>query len=344
MNNIETLLNLLSLHGGEIVCTSSLDEDDIKQAKTSGRMYVDDNGIGFVWEPKIMRMPETDEELAFFEKWYPIQVELPDKFKSPDFIKKLLTPSPERGKELTDNCPTCGALCEIGGSGTDKGSTNYFIPKSTGVLGKEGKTAEEILTEFGVNEIPNDEMVTVYYPALISAIEYAQFTSKPVDGELTIDDYKEVIEDHKRLCRELDEIINGKDGMAKQASLCDLVGQIASEYRVKPVEPKTSVTEEEIEKMAFERMPKYSSDSYSPDQDDNYYERLILIEGIKLGLSMQQGRGEAIEFAEWIRDRMLNDSWFRPVSFIKGKWYVDLKGHLTTQELYDLFTQSRGTE
>lgn len=46
------------------------------------------------------------------------------------------------------------------------------------------------------------------------------------DDELTIDDYKDAFEDKKRLCREIDEILNGKDGMSKQASLCDLVSQI----------------------------------------------------------------------------------------------------------------------
>ena len=39
-------------------------------------------------------------------------------------------------------------------------------------------------------------------------------------------DYEEMHEDHKRLVREIDEIISGKEGMAKQASLCDLVHPI----------------------------------------------------------------------------------------------------------------------
>lgn len=40
------------------------------------------------------------------------------------------------------------------------------------------------------------------------------------------DDYKEVLEDKRRLARELDVIINGEDGAAKQASLCDLLSQV----------------------------------------------------------------------------------------------------------------------
>ena len=42
-----------------------------------------------------------------------------------------------------------------------------------------------------------------------------------------VKDYEECAEDKRRLCREIDEILCGKEGMAKQASLCDLVGPIA---------------------------------------------------------------------------------------------------------------------
>lgn len=38
-------------------------------------------------------------------------------------------------------------------------------------------------------------------------------------------------------------------------------------------------TQEEIEQLALLKYPKFSSDSYNPEQDDNYYERLIWIEG-----------------------------------------------------------------
>ena len=49
-----------------------------------------------------------------------------------------------------------------------------------------------------------------------------------MDDELTIEDYKEVFDDHKRLVRELDVLINGRHGAAKQASLCDIVGQLTN--------------------------------------------------------------------------------------------------------------------
>jgi hypothetical protein len=42
---------------------------------------------------------------------------------------------------------------------------------------------------------------------------------------LTIADYEEVLADKRRLTRELDEALNGPQGAAKQASLCDLIPQ-----------------------------------------------------------------------------------------------------------------------
>lgn len=39
-------------------------------------------------------------------------------------------------------------------------------------------------------------------------------------------DYEEVLADHRRLVRELDVLLNGEHGAAKQASLCDIVGQL----------------------------------------------------------------------------------------------------------------------
>lgn len=41
--------------------------------------------------------------------------------------------------------------------------------------------------------------------------------------------YEEVMEDHRRLVRELDVLINGEEGAAKQASLCDIVAQVRRE-------------------------------------------------------------------------------------------------------------------
>ena len=51
--------------------------------------------------------------------------------------------------------------------------------------------------------------------------------------------YEEVLADHRRLVRELDVLLNGQDGAAKQASLCDIVAQVKREGLkvVKKAEP-----------------------------------------------------------------------------------------------------------
>ena len=66
MNNIEILLNHLSLYGGEIVSTASLTPDDIKQAMASNRMYVNENSLGFVWMPPC-EFPTTPEGVELWE-------------------------------------------------------------------------------------------------------------------------------------------------------------------------------------------------------------------------------------------------------------------------------------
>jgi hypothetical protein len=46
---------------------------------------------------------------------------------------------------------------------------------------------------------------------------------------LTADDYEEALTDHRRLVKELDVLLNGEDGAARQASLCDIVAQVRLE-------------------------------------------------------------------------------------------------------------------
>lgn len=50
--------------------------------------------------------------------------------------------------------------------------------------------------------------------------------------ELTIEDYKDLLDEHDLSVRELDRAWNGKAGMAKQASLCDMVCQIEKELPI----------------------------------------------------------------------------------------------------------------
>ena len=102
MEKIKELLELMAQHGGEIVCTASLRPEDINQAREAGRMYVDENSIGFIWEPNITRMPETDEEIEFFDKWYPLQVELPEGLKDASFLWEC-----KGAKCRIPNCKVC---------------------------------------------------------------------------------------------------------------------------------------------------------------------------------------------------------------------------------------------
>lgn len=50
--------------------------------------------------------------------------------------------------------------------------------------------------------------------------------------------YMEAAEDHRRLVRKLDVALNGEDGAAKQASLCDIVRQVQAEgIKSRPASP-----------------------------------------------------------------------------------------------------------
>ena len=105
---IEKLLELLALHGGAIVSTASLDSMSIRQAQESERMYVDENSLGYVWEPNIERMPITEEEVDFFDKWYPISVPVPPELDKRiiEMINKMFAVC-NGVKCTTPNCNVC---------------------------------------------------------------------------------------------------------------------------------------------------------------------------------------------------------------------------------------------
>ena len=44
----------------------------------------------------------------------------------------------------------------------------------------------------------------------------------------------------------------------------------------------------------------------------------------------------SVAFAKWIGERMNKDSWFKYDARF-GTWYWHMKGHLTTEELYEVF-------
>lgn len=94
IDGFSKLFGYLAEYGGKIVCSNQLSTEWIKQAVASGRMYVDDNSIGYIWEPEIKNFPETEEEVLFLEKWYPLKFELPESLKTLDWLHKPINKQP----------------------------------------------------------------------------------------------------------------------------------------------------------------------------------------------------------------------------------------------------------
>lgn len=90
MKTFLDLLELLSTKGGSIVCSAALSEYMVRQAQASDRMCVNEDGIGYVWEPDMKRLPETEEEVKEFEKYYPLDIDLPEELKTLDWFYKRL--------------------------------------------------------------------------------------------------------------------------------------------------------------------------------------------------------------------------------------------------------------
>lgn len=51
-------------------------------------MFVNEKSLGFVWMPKFEKFPETIEEVKQFEKWFPLDEDLPDELKTLDWFHK----------------------------------------------------------------------------------------------------------------------------------------------------------------------------------------------------------------------------------------------------------------
>jgi hypothetical protein len=91
MNN---LLWHLAKYGGQIISTKDLQPHWIDQARASNRLYVDNQSLGYVWEPNFKNgLPETPEEVEQFEKWYPLETPLPKELNDTSFLfKKRINP------------------------------------------------------------------------------------------------------------------------------------------------------------------------------------------------------------------------------------------------------------
>lgn len=96
---MKKLFEYLIEHGGSIVSSNDLSPDWINQARASDRMWVDDFGYGFIWEPPITGFPTNDKELELFERWYPLPVELPEDLKNSDKLFEEI----KRRKQAREN-------------------------------------------------------------------------------------------------------------------------------------------------------------------------------------------------------------------------------------------------
>lgn len=89
----------------------------------------------------------------------------------------------------------------------------------------------------------------------------------------TAQDYEKILADHRKLVRDLDVLLNGESGAARQASLCDIVSQVARMKVLKPQRPygSASKTAENLH-AATEQPHALSGDTLaaSLDEDDAF--------------------------------------------------------------------------
>ncbi len=90
------------------------------------------------------------------------------------------------------------------------------------------------LESFVDRRIADDEMVLVSMGRIRAAFSRYGQPAQPATS-----DYEEVLADHRRLVRKLDVLLNGEEGAAKQASLCDIVAQVQREG-IKAAQPAAS--------------------------------------------------------------------------------------------------------
>ena len=80
---MKDLLEKLRTEGGIIRSTAGLDEHDIKQARASDRIWVDEDGYGFIWFP-FMDFPTDDNKLKRWKELEAKYFPLPDNRPLPE--------------------------------------------------------------------------------------------------------------------------------------------------------------------------------------------------------------------------------------------------------------------
>lgn len=90
MVKIETLLEFLAMHGGSIISSNDLPPELINQARASGRIYIDNNSLGYIWEPPFAsRFPTNEKELEMWDWCYPLPAEIPDGKTKEQFFEDM---------------------------------------------------------------------------------------------------------------------------------------------------------------------------------------------------------------------------------------------------------------
>lgn len=76
---MKKLLELLKNEGGAIRSSNEFNSYHINQARASNRMWVDEDGFGFIWYPPFgLLLPTTPEEMAEWERLEKKYFPLPD--------------------------------------------------------------------------------------------------------------------------------------------------------------------------------------------------------------------------------------------------------------------------
>jgi len=98
MNTITHLIDLAVQYGGSIISADTLQPYELDQAEASNRLYSDANGHKLIWTPDIEDFPSNDDEVEFFERWYPLEMEVPD-----GLLEKIMVSIENERDVLKDN-------------------------------------------------------------------------------------------------------------------------------------------------------------------------------------------------------------------------------------------------
>lgn len=94
--------------------------------------------------------------------------------------------------------------------------------------GDDSGCSAGIYPNFDIIQFTNEEIKDGSVPFAVLMFDNDDYDDET--GKNDADEYREVLEDHKRLVRELDVLLNGKNA-AEQASLCDIVAQLRTERK-----------------------------------------------------------------------------------------------------------------